>query len=136
MIAARSLLVALAILTAGCQMQFQDRPGTTAIAARSVSPLIVGIRLLAANQHALALDAFNRSITEEGVSANALAGIGVAYHGLGQRKQALKFSQSAVDMDPNSAIARNNLGVLLYDCLLYTSPSPRDRTRSRMPSSA
>ena len=25
---------------------------------------------------------------------------------------------------------------LLEDCLLYTSPSPRDRTRSRMPSSA
>ena len=24
----------------------------------------------------------------------------------------------------------------LYFCLLYTSPSPRDRTRSRMPSSA
>ena len=25
---------------------------------------------------------------------------------------------------------------LLTGCLLYTSPSPRDRTRSRMPSSA
>ena len=25
---------------------------------------------------------------------------------------------------------------LIYICLLYTSPSPRDRTRSRMPSSA
>ena len=25
---------------------------------------------------------------------------------------------------------------LIIDCLLYTSPSPRDRTRSRMPSSA
>ena len=25
---------------------------------------------------------------------------------------------------------------VVYDCLLYTSPSPRDRTRSRMPSSA
>ena len=25
---------------------------------------------------------------------------------------------------------------LLISCLLYTSPSPRDRTRSRMPSSA
>ena len=24
----------------------------------------------------------------------------------------------------------------MYPCLLYTSPSPRDRTRSRMPSSA
>ena len=29
----------------------------------------------------------------------------------------------------------NNLDVY-RDCLLYTSPSPRDRTRSRMPSSA
>ena len=28
------------------------------------------------------------------------------------------------------------LGALREDCLLYTSPSPRDRTRSRMPSSA
>ena len=30
------------------------------------------------------------------------------------------------------------LGILRmeYTCLLYTSPSPRDRTRSRMPSSA
>ena len=26
--------------------------------------------------------------------------------------------------------------VAYWDCLLYTSPSPRDRTRSRMPSSA
>ena len=25
---------------------------------------------------------------------------------------------------------------MINDCLLYTSPSPRDRTRSRMPSSA
>ena len=25
---------------------------------------------------------------------------------------------------------------MVCDCLLYTSPSPRDRTRSRMPSSA
>ena len=26
--------------------------------------------------------------------------------------------------------------LIKYFCLLYTSPSPRDRTRSRMPSSA
>ena len=30
----------------------------------------------------------------------------------------------------------NNLSEFIYICLLYTSPSPRDRTRSRMPSSA
>ena len=28
------------------------------------------------------------------------------------------------------------LNACFNDCLLYTSPSPRDRTRSRMPSSA
>ena len=28
------------------------------------------------------------------------------------------------------------LGINYYSCLLYTSPSPRDRTRPRMPSSA
>ena len=27
-------------------------------------------------------------------------------------------------------------GIRLYNCLLYTSPSPRDMRRSRMPSSA
>ena len=31
---------------------------------------------------------------------------------------------------------RGKKRVFLYPCLLYTSPSPRDRTRSRMPSSA
>ena len=29
-----------------------------------------------------------------------------------------------------------NAYINTYICLLYTSPSPRDRTRSRMPSSA
>ena len=31
---------------------------------------------------------------------------------------------------------QSRCGALLNSCLLYTSPSPRDRTRSRMPSSA
>ena len=29
-----------------------------------------------------------------------------------------------------------SIALLFWNCLLYTSPSPRDRTRSRMPSSA
>ena len=33
-------------------------------------------------------------------------------------------------------IEEKTSGGAVYDCLLYTSPSPRDRTRSRMPSSA
>ena len=48
----------------------------------------------------------------------------------------------ATSGDTGGAVARGFLGikgievVILYPCLLYTSPSPRDRTRSRMPSSA
>ena len=41
------------------------------------------------------------------------------------RRYDTKMYKSAVDMIRN-----------IYPCLLYTSPSPRDRTRSRMPSSA
>ena len=33
-------------------------------------------------------------------------------------------------------IHSNIIASQIEDCLLYTSPSPRDRTRSRMPSSA
>ena len=42
--------------------------------------------------------------------------------------------------DDKDAPAINFADEFIYgdyeDCLLYTSPSPRDRTRSRMPSSA
>ena len=38
---------------------------------------------------------------------------------------------------PEGFVAQGKLAqALMYGCLLYTSPSPRDRTRSRMPSSA
>ena len=36
------------------------------------------------------------------------------------------FRSGTIDQEEGSVV----------DCLLYTSPSPRDRTRSRMPSSA
>ena len=37
---------------------------------------------------------------------------------------------------PGSQFISSNNGSVKLHCLLYTSPSPRDRTRSRMPSSA
>ena len=36
----------------------------------------------------------------------------------------------------NDALVLSNSDSIYNSCLLYTSPSPRDRTRSRMPSSA
>ena len=58
-----------------------------------------------------------------------------------------KWLASAGETEPNdpNAMSLATVGkdglpdvriVLLKSCLLYTSPSPRDRTRSRMPSSA
>ena len=43
-----------------------------------------------------------------------------------------------VDWDQVSGISAGAIvgGLVSQTCLLYTSPSPRDRTRSRMPSSA
>ena len=40
--------------------------------------------------------------------------------------------QHAVDVE----LAAGTISTNLYDCLLYTSPSPRDQRGSRMPSSA
>ena len=46
--------------------------------------------------------------------------------------------QRAFQQMQHQSLRMNNLvnDLLLLSCLLYTSPSPRDRTRSRMPSSA
>ena len=43
--------------------------------------------------------------------------------------------QARIKLERSIAPLRRNSGKLII-CLLYTSPSPRDRTRSRMPSSA
>ena len=45
-------------------------------------------------------------------------------------------SGDKISFKPNSEYEFTVDDEKLYSCLLYTSPSPRDRTRSRMPSSA
>ena len=45
------------------------------------------------------------------------------------------FKERLPEMFPDRLDEKGNLEVP-KTCLLYTSPSPRDRTRSRMPSSA
>ena len=49
----------------------------------------------------------------------------------GQRAKALKSSQA-----PVIDISKSGFTKVLGSCLLYTSPSPRDKRQSRMPSSA
>ena len=52
--------------------------------------------------------------------------------------QQLFEKYTALAQDANSSSERISAEAFsqFADCLLYTSPSPRDRTRSRMPSSA
>ena len=51
-----------------------------------------------------------------------------------------EYVQKDIDVKPNDFITYDvepsTDWICVYACLLYTSPSPRDRTRSRMPSSA
>ena len=52
-------------------------------------------------------------------------------------KSTTKAQQGLYEYDAVSRLRDSQLGdERVKDCLLYTSPSPRDRTRSRMPSSA
>ena len=47
------------------------------------------------------------------------------------------FMQQRITMDPSNPQAITGVGsAVVYACLLYTSPSPRDYAASRMPSSA
>ena len=61
----------------------------------------------------------------------------------GKLDEAIELLKEIVAEDPNHSISHFALAVLYgkvgqHDqaCLLYTSPSPRDRQKSRMPSSA
>ena len=56
---------------------------------------------------------------------------------LDQSGQPIEFASiKVVDEATNSVVGGISQYNGFYTCLLYTSPSPRDRTRSRMPSSA
>ena len=48
----------------------------------------------------------------------------------------IKAGQNVSDDQMNIALKQLYATGLFEDCLLYTSPSPRDRQKSRMPSSA
>ena len=60
-------------------------------------------------------------------------------YGISNSKDESKYEISELDGITNTSYLvdlDNEKFVLRIPCLLYTSPSPRDRTRSRMPSSA
>ena len=53
-----------------------------------------------------------------------------------ESKESMEAVQDKIQIVLSEAAEFMAAPPVIYHCLLYTSPSPRDRTRSRMPSSA
>ena len=93
------------------------------------------------------MTAFNESVVEE-AALGWLEGLGYARRFGPEIAPGMlaaerdDYGQAVLSQRLRDALARLNPHVPpaaldeAYRCLLYTSPSPRDRTRSRMPSSA
>lgn len=78
-------------------------------------PLLVGHRLMAAQEYELALDAFTRATLDHGLTPEILSSLGSANLGLGRLGQAEKLLRRAAEQAPNWAEPHNNLGVVLME---------------------
>lgn len=81
----------------------------------SVDGLIVGHRLMAAGEYELALKAYTRSATEQGINVDVLSALGSANLKLGRLGQAEDLLRQATKKDGTFAPAWNNLGVILME---------------------
>ena len=86
----------------------------------------------------------NAQISEADV-INVQAGMPVYFNIIGNPEQKFDATLKAIEPAPEQISETSSTDTAIYyigylevpnPCLLYTSPSPRDRTRSRMPSSA
>eukprot|EP00656_Telonema_subtile_P013153 TRINITY_DN16670_c0_g1_i5.p1 TRINITY_DN16670_c0_g1~~TRINITY_DN16670_c0_g1_i5.p1 ORF type:complete len:155 (+),score=34.99 TRINITY_DN16670_c0_g1_i5:98-562(+) len=75
-------------------------------------------------------------IAQSGATAQYAAELGIYTQGVLGDKPALNRSIDTMVIGAHNDIQTAAFHCLFIGCLLYTSPSPRDRTRSRMPSSA
>jgi Flp pilus assembly protein TadD len=70
---------------------------------------------MAAGEYELALKAYYRAASQDGVNADVLSAIGSADLKLGRLGQAEQTLRRALEMDPTFVPALNNLGVVLME---------------------
>ena len=116
-----ALATLMLITTAACSaggLGASDRgpyaPGVRAN-ARAEDGLVVGHRLMQANEFELALQAYNRAALDHGLNADVLSGMGSANLGLGRLGQAETLLRRAITTDGAVPEAWNNLGVVLME---------------------
>lgn len=78
-------------------------------------PLVVGHRLMAAEEYELALDAFMRATLDHGLTPEILSSLGSANLGLRRLGQAEDLLRRAIKAAPDWAAPHNNLGVVLLE---------------------
>jgi tetratricopeptide (TPR) repeat protein len=89
-------------------------PGTDK-RGKGVDGLLVGHRLMEANEPDLALKAYLRAAGEQGINADVLSALGSANLALGRLGQSEQLLRRALDLDPVFVPALNNLGVVLME---------------------
>ena len=78
-----------------------------------------------------------RALCEQGVTVHAAARRIERLESLAKETGCIPHKLDVRDREAVKAIGENYpIDILVNNCLLYTSPSPRDKRQSRMPSSA
>ena len=108
------LMMALAACSQGPSADNPYAPGVQKN-AEAVDGLVVGNRLMAAQEYDLALEAFSRAALEHGMTAEVLTSLGTANLGLGRLGQAESLLRRALKEDEKSPVIWNNLGVVLME---------------------
>ena len=121
-----AVLIASGLLAGACTRPESMAEGAIAgatvreaTAGQTNSYLSLGKRMLAAREPALAMKAFLTSMSAEGISAEAMTGAGIAAQQQGLLTSARRYFEQARELTPNSVIAHNNLGVVLYKLKEY-----------------
>lgn len=83
--------------------------------AESIDGLLVGHRLMANGEYELALKAYLRAASEQGINADVLSALGSANLRLGRLGQAERLLRQAIEVDETFVPAWNNLGVTLIE---------------------
>tara|TARA_B110000208_G_scaffold68645_1_gene88720 strand:+ start:291 stop:812 length:522 start_codon:yes stop_codon:yes gene_type:complete len=83
--------------------------------ASDIDGLLVGHRLMSAGEYELALKAYTRAASQQGLNVDTLSALGSANLRLGRLGQAERLLRHATEQDPSFPAAWNNLGVILME---------------------
>ena len=116
----RALLILALSFSAACTPggfeRSEDDPFAPGVAGESdIDGLIVGHRLMEAGQFELALNAYSRAASQQGLNPDTLSALGSANLRLGRLGQAERWLRRATNEAPTFAPAWNNLGVILME---------------------